>query len=35
MKEHGEVHDAAAQMTSTVIPLRRAVEEDRALVEWS
>ncbi len=35
MKEHGEARDAAVQMSSTVIPPRRAVEEDRAVVEWA
>ncbi len=33
MKKHGEASDAALQMSSTVNPPRRAVDEDRALVE--
>ncbi len=35
MKENGDAHDAAVQMSFPVNPLRRTVEEDRDLVEWA
>ena len=35
IKGHSEAHDAAAHMSASAIPLRRAVEEDKALLEWA
>lgn len=35
IKGHDEVHDGVAHMSATAIPVRRAVEDDKALIEWA